>query len=362
MYFGLSDDQIFFQDNIKKFLEDNASLEIIKKISRDNDKSVKDELHKGIISLGINNILIPEKNGGLGLDLLFATAVAQSLGEGIATLPFLGSYVMAPISIKYGANDSQKEFYFNRMSKNEVNFCIGFSEFFGARDQSNLIFSNNVVNGKTFFVIDSDYASHIMLANEDGKIGVVSMESSGIEIIDLITVDKTRVFKEMHFKNVEIELLEETISSKDAINNAIDAGRIIAAADSLGASQAMINKAVDYSKERKQFNRVIGSFQAVKHMCAEMTSELEPCYSLVWHAAHSFDNNETNKKLMACHAKSHVSDVSKMISKKSTEVHGGMGFTDLLGLHFWFKRIGVNRHLLGSPEIVREEAAKSQGF
>ena len=105
MYFGLSDDQIFFQDNIKKFLEDNASLEIIKKISRDNDKSVKDELHKGIISLGINNILIPEKNGGLGLDLLFATAVAQSLGEGIATLPFLGSYVMAPISIKYGAND-----------------------------------------------------------------------------------------------------------------------------------------------------------------------------------------------------------------------------------------------------------------
>ena len=111
MYFGLSDDQIFFQDNIKKFLEDNASLEIIKKISRDNDKSVKDELHQGIVSLGINNILIPEKNGGLGLDLLFATAVAQSLGEGIATLPFLGSYVMAPISIKYGANNSQKEFY-----------------------------------------------------------------------------------------------------------------------------------------------------------------------------------------------------------------------------------------------------------
>ena len=103
MHFGLSDDQIFFQDNVKKFLEDNAPLDIIKKISNGDDSSIKTDLHKGIVNLGINNILIPEENGGLGLDLLFATAVAQSLGEGIATLPFTGSYVMAPISIIYGA-------------------------------------------------------------------------------------------------------------------------------------------------------------------------------------------------------------------------------------------------------------------
>ena len=362
MHFGLSDDQIFFQDNVKKFLEDNASLDIIKKISNGDDKVSKDELHKGIINLGINNILIPEENGGLGLDLLFATAVSQSLGEGIATLPFIGSYVMAPISIQYGGNDTQKSLYLNAMSKNKINFGVGFSEFFGSRDKSKLEFSNNMVNGKTYFVIDSDYASHIILSDKRGRIGVVSLDSSGIEVVDLITVDKTRIFKEMSFKNTKIDILENTKASTDAISNALDAGRIVTAADSLGASKAMIDKAIEYSKERKQFNRAIGSFQAVKHMCAEMASELEPCYSLVWHAAHSFDNNEENKKLMACHAKSHLSEVSKMISKKSTEVHGGMGFTDLLGLHFWFKRIGVNRHILGSPEIVREEAALSQGL
>ena len=147
-----------------------------------------------------------------------------------------------------------------------------------------------------------------------------------------------------------------------AIDKSIDAGRIVVSADSVGASQTMIDKAVEYSKERKQFNRVIGSFQAVKHMCAEMTAELEPCFSLVWHAAHSFDNDETDSRLMACHAKSHISEVSKMVSKKATEVHGGMGFTDLLGLHYWFKRIGLNRLILGSPEVVRKEAAKVQGL
>ena len=149
---------------------------------------------------------------------------------------------------------------------------------------------------------------------------------------------------------------------RQAIEIALDAGRIIAAADSLGASQAMINKAVEYSKERKQFNRVIGSFQAVKHMCAEMAAELEPCYAIVWHAAHCFNNVPEEARLMACQSKSHVSEVSKMVAKKATEVHGGMGFTDLLGLHYWFKRIGMNRQLLGSPELVRKEAAKIQGF
>ena len=151
MHFGLSDDQNFFQDNVKKFLEDNAPLDIIKKISDGDDSSIKTDLHKGIVNLGINNILIPEEHGGLGLDLLFATAVAQSLGEGIATLPFIGSYVMAPISIRYGANDKQKNLYLDAMSKNTINFGIGFSEFFGSRDESNIVFSKNTVTGKTYF-------------------------------------------------------------------------------------------------------------------------------------------------------------------------------------------------------------------
>ena len=135
MYFGLSEDQVFFQDNVKKFLEDNAPIDVIRKIANEDDKTSKEDLHKGIITLGINNILIPEENGGLGLDLLFATAVSQSLGEGIATLPFTGSYVMAPIAIKHGASEEQRNFYLNEMSSNNINFSIGFSEFFGSRNQ-----------------------------------------------------------------------------------------------------------------------------------------------------------------------------------------------------------------------------------
>ena len=124
----------------------------------------------------------------------------------------------------------------------------------------------------------------------------------------------------------------------------------------------MLDKAVAYSKERKQFGRTIGSFQAVKHLCAEMAAELEPARALVWYAAYAFEHAPDEAPLMAAHAKAHLSEIGRFIARTSTEVHGGIGMTDLLGLHYWFKRIGQNRQLLGGPEKVREIAAKLQGL
>ena len=359
MYFGLSDDQEFFQENIKKFLDDNASVDVIRKIATDHPELQKD-IQKGLVSLGINNLLVPEEYGGLGLDILFATAVSQALGSGIAPTAFIGSYVMAPIAILNGGSEDQKKLYLSDIASGEINFAVGFSEFIGARENCEIVYENGKLNGRSIFVLDSCDASHIMVADKVGKIYIASMNSKGLTKNSLTTVDKTRSFSEVIFKEVEVELLENSKDTLDPIQKSIDAGRVALAADTVGAAQEMINKAVEYSKERKQFGRVIGSFQAVKHMCAEMTADLEPCYAMVWHAAHCLDEKEEDSRLMSCHSKAHTSEVGKTIAKKATEVHGGMGFTDLLGLHYWFKRIGVNRQLLGAPEIVREEAAKIQ--
>jgi len=111
-----------------------------------------------------------------------------------------------------------------------------------------------------------------------------------------------------------------------------------------------------------QFGRVIGSFQAVKHLCAEMAAELEPARSLVWYAAHAFDAVPEEAALMATHAKAHLSEIGPFIVRTATEVHGGIGFTDELNLHYWFKRVGADRQLLGSPDALRDEAARLQGW
>ena len=362
MYFGLSEEQVFFQDNVKKFLEDQASLDVIRKIASGDNDELQKEIHQGLINLGLNALLIPEEYGGLGLDLLFAAAVSEGLGSGIAPISYIGSYIMAPIAIMHGGSNEQKENYLNKISSNEIKFGVGLSEYIAARDDAGLEVSNNKVNGKALFVIDGENATHFILSTKSGGMFIVDSSDPGIELIKLTSIDKTRSYYEIILQDAKIDLLEKTASSDEAINKTVDAGRIMLAADTVGASQVMINKSVEYAKERKQFGRVIGSFQAVKHMCAEMAAELEPCYSIVWHAAHCFDSAPEEARLMACQSKSHVSEVGKMVSKKATEVHGGMGFTDLLGLHYWFKRIGMNRQLLGSPELVRDEAGKIQGF
>ena len=359
MYFGLSEDQIFFQDNIKKFLEENSSVDILRKIAAD-DRTFAKDIHDGIVNLGINSLLVPEEFGGLGLDILFAAAISESLGYGAGATPFIGSYVMAPIAIIGGGSDEQKQNYLTKITSNKVKFGIGFSALTGARDNSEIQIKGNKISGRSLFVLDYEYATHFLISDINGCIGVIDAQANGIDLVELKTIDRTRNVCELILKNVDFEILEQTKNSINTAEKVIDAGRIMLAADSLGAAQNMINKAVDYAKERKQFGRAIGSFQAVKHMCAEMVAELEPCYALVWHAAHAQKHMPNEARLMACQAKSHLSDVAKEVAKKSTEVHGGMGFTDLLGLHYWFKRIGLNRQLLGTPERVREEAALLQ--
>jgi len=117
-------------------------------------------------------------------------------------------------------------------------------------------------------------------------------------------------------------------------------GRIALAADILGACEPPIEMAVAYAKQREQFGRTIATFQAVKHLCAEMVAELEPARSLLWYAAYAFDERPEEVPLLALHAKAHFAEIGTFIVRTATEVHGGIGFTDAYDLQLWFKRVG----------------------
>ena len=360
MYFGLSEEQKSLEENINRFLADNASLDTIKAIANGEEDKAQ-SVHQGILDLGLSGLVIPEAYGGLELNMLFATVVAAALGSGTAPVPYAGSYVMAPLAINLAGSDDQKNQWLPKIAGGECVIGVGLSEYVGAREDAGIEFSNGKLSGRSLFLIDGKNADAYLLANKSGELFVIEASTPGIEVIELTTVDKTRTSIELILKNVDADLLSGS-DNKSIIEKVLDAGRIMLAADTVGAAQVMLDKSVAYSLERKQFGRLIGSFQAVKHMCAEMAAELEPCHSMIWHAAHCFDNVPEEARLMACQTKAHISEVGQQISKTATEVHGGMGFTDELGLHYWFKRIGLNRQLLGSPELIREEAGRLQGF
>ena len=360
MYFGLSEEQKSLEENINRFLADNAPLDTIKAVAN-GEESKANAVHQGILDLGLSGLVIPEEYGGLELNMLFATVVAAALGSGTAPVPYTGSYVMAPLAINLAGSDDQKNQWLPKIAGGECVIGVGLSEYVGAREDAGIEFSNGKLSGRSLFLIDGKNADAYLLANKSGELFLVEASSPGIEVIELTTVDKTRTSIELILKDVNADLLSGS-SDKSIIEKVLDAGRIMLAADTVGAAQVMLDKSVAYSLERKQFGRLIGSFQAVKHMCAEMAAELEPCHSMIWHAAHCFDNVPEEARLMACQTKAHISEVGQQVSKTATEVHGGMGFTDELGLHYWFKRIGLNKQLLGSPELIREEAGKLQGF
>lgn len=360
MYFGLNEDQTMLQDSVRRYLEGASELEAVRGFA-EGDMSLANNLQDGLLELGVPFVLLPEALngqilGGLGMGVLEAALIQEQLGRHVAPSGFAATYGMAVI----GLREAGDEDWLSQIASGAAVMGVGMTEATGGREGAGLTLKGDKVSGRATFVMGAENATHFLLTTGE-QLVVVERGTAGVSETALTMIDKTRHTVTLDLDNAAAHLVAGN-NHTEAQSRMIDAGRVLLAADSLGAAAMMLEKAVDYAKDREQFNRPIASFQAVKHMCAEMAAKLEPCRSLVWYAAYAQDNVPDEAPLMSRLAKSHMSEVGKFIARTSTEVHGGMGFTDLLGLHYWFKRIGANRQLLGGPQAVREEAAKLQGF
>jgi len=358
MYFGLSEDQTMLQDSVGRFLETASELELVRGFA-EGDAALASNLQHGLMELGVPLVLVPEEYGGLGMGVLEAALIQEAMGRHVAPTSFTAAYAMAVIGLREAGSEQQKSDWLGQIAGGQTLMGVGVTEAIGGREGAGLTLDGDKLSGRASFVLGADLATHFMLTT-GAELVIVARDATGLGETALTTIDKTRNVLNLDLDGVACEVLHG--DGKTGVARMIDVGRVLLAADSLGAANMMLEKAVDYSKGREQFNRPIGSFQAVKHMCAEMAAKLEPCRSLVWYAAYAQDHVDDEAALVSCLAKSHLAEVGKYIARTSTEVHGGMGFTDLLGLHYWFKRIGANRQLLGGPEAVREEAAKLQGW
>ncbi|HEX5447095.1 MAG TPA: acyl-CoA dehydrogenase family protein [Pirellulales bacterium] len=353
----MSAEQTLLQESIGKYLARAAPRERVKHFADSGEPRAEDIWH-GLSDLGVPGILIAEEYGGIGCGLLDAALVAETLATFVAPVPFVSTAVMVPLAIALAGTDAQKSRWLPRLSEGSTIAGSALSEVVSARLDAQVRAAGATLHGRALFVLDFE-AEIYLVADESRQLYLVAADAPGLSRRGLTTIDGTRRLGELVFDDVPAELLP---GSRDAevCARVLDAGRIVLATDTLGAAEHMLAQAVAYAKQRVQFGRPIGSFQAVKHLCAEMAAELEPCRALVWYAAHSFDAVPHEARLSACHAKAHLAEVGTFVARTAIEVHGGIGFTDELGLHLWFKRIGANRQLLGGPERVRGEAAQLQ--
>ena len=294
--------------------------------------------------------------------MLDAAVAAEALGYGAAPVAFAGSLVMAPLALRLSGSASQQDDWLPRIAMGEVRVGMAFAGWGGQTGKASVTLDGDRLSGAVHGALDAGGATHLMVVLPDGRMALADARGSGVTSAVRKSLDMTRPVADLTFDKAKVILLDAANDPRAAATKVLDAGRIMLAADTLGAGQSMIDQAVAYAKERVQFGRTIGSFQGVKHTLADLVTVFEPCRSLVWYAAHAQDAVPEDARLTALQAKAHLGDVGRDVARLTTEVHGGMGFTDLLGLHFWFKRIAHDRQMLGGPERCRDEAAQVQGW
>ena len=323
MEFGLSESQRLFDDALRGRLRAGAAD------------------WAALCELGLGGVLVPEEYGGSGLGMMDAALAAEALGYAAAPAPFLGSGVMAPAALRWLGTEAQREDCLPRLAAGAMRVAVALQ---GAA------WDGTRVQGRVQ-AVEAEGATHLLVRVADDAWALVAAPA----LTARPSLDRLRPLADCVLDG-SAEIL------RGDAGRVLDAGRVALAAETLGAAQSMLDQAVAYAGQRRQFGRAIASFQAVKHSCAEMAAMLEPCRAFVWYAAQAQDAPDPEARMLAASVKAHLDEVGREVARHATEVHGGMGFTELLGLPAWFKRIMANRQTLGGPERCREDAAKAQGM
>jgi alkylation response protein AidB-like acyl-CoA dehydrogenase len=360
MDFALSEEQRLLDGTLRGYVAERLPVEQLRAIA-EGGSGFDDALWRGLCELGLPGLLVPERFGGSGLGVLDAAVAAEALGAQAAPVPFTG-LAMAVVAVRLAGTPAQQESWLPRIANAEARFGAAFAGLAGQTGTATATLEDDRLSGKITAALDCGACSHVLVVLADGSTTIVALDAPGVQLTPHRSLDRTRPVTDVAFNRARVELLPGGSAPLACARSVLDAGRVLLAADALGAAQTMLDRAVAFAKERVQFGRVIGSFQGVKYMLADMVTMLEPCRALVWYAAHAQDALAPEARLYACHAKAHLGDVGREVSRMATEVHGGMGFTDLLGLHFFFKRIAYNRQMLGTPERCRQEAAMLQSW
>jgi alkylation response protein AidB-like acyl-CoA dehydrogenase len=347
MDFGLSEEQSLFQQTLRRWLGDRMPLERVRTVME--SKSGFDAgLVRELAAQGATGGMIPADLGGAELGLLDAALVAEELGAAVAPLNFHSACVMAPLALLMGGGEEQKRRWLPAVASGEA--ILSFATNGPAR-------SGGKLSGRALYVPDAHAAEAFVVCGGGTELFLIPRDTPGIAVDALSTIDDTRRLGELVLDDVRVDDSMRLACDAAVIERILDAGRITLAADALGAAERALERAVAFSLDRKQFDRVIGSFQAVKHMCAETAAEVEPLRSLVWYAAFAWDQKREDAATMAANVKAHAGDVGVRSTTTCVQVFGGMGFTWECDAHLWFKRAGFDRQMLGGPAEMRARAA-----
>jgi alkylation response protein AidB-like acyl-CoA dehydrogenase len=331
MNFDFSDDQQAIKRTAKDLLADRFKLDHVRELAEAG--TYDDDAWKELCELGWPGIFIDEQYGGQGLGIVELVILMEELGYALAPVPFL-SNAAAGLLIQSAGSEEQKQRWLPGLASGELSGAAG------------------LLRGEEAKLVpDGDAADVIALC---GPEGVRVVERSAAEVEPVTTMDATRRFARVRANGAGEALPGEP-------GPGVGAGLLAVSAELTGVAQRAMEMAIEYARDRKQFGRPIGAYQAVSHRCAQMLLETEGARSATYYGAWTADAQPEQLELAASMAKAYASDAGWRVCSSSLQVHGGIGFTWEHDLHFFLKRAKVDALLWGSAAEHRERVAGLSG-
>jgi alkylation response protein AidB-like acyl-CoA dehydrogenase len=354
MNFDLTDDQRAIQRTAKEFLAARYRPEEVRRLALEDDRGFTDEQWAQIAELGWPALVVPEEDGGLGLGVVELTVVQEQLGYALAPSPFL-STVAAGLLLAAAGDDDQRERWLGPIASGEARGALAVLD----AGPNELEPTGGSLTGTKIAVPDAGSADVLIVAASEDRHYIVEPGAPGVTIEPARPLDPSRKLFTVRLEGAEGHLLSGGDAA--AVARAYDVLAVAVAAESVGVAQRTLEMAVEYAKDRKQFGRPIGAYQAVSHTCAQMLLEVEGARSTVLYAAWALDHEPESGPLAAAMAKAYAGDAGWRVPAAALQVHGGIGFTWEHDLHLWLKRGRANAALFGDARGHRARVADLAG-
>ena len=371
----LSDEQIMLRDNARGFLSKKAPIAHLRQLRDTHDADgFSRPLWKDFVEMGWAGILVPQQYGGLGLGHVEAGVVMEELGRTLTPSPFLSTALLAANALARAGNKKQKSEYLSRIVAGNLFGTLAVDEGAKHRPEKTAMAATRsasgfVLNGAKTFVLDGHVANLFIVAARTAGIpgetkGVtlflVDSTAKGIRAERTPMVD-THNAARVTFENVNVgadNVLGKIDAGWDALEGTLNVGRAAVAAELMGAGDEAFSRTVGYLRERKQFGRLIGEFQALQHRAANLYCELEVSRSAVLKALQMLDESFESAGAIVSVAKAKAGQSATLAVQEAVQMHGGIGMTDEFDVGLFMKRVRVGQELFGDANFHADRLAR----
>lgn len=360
MNFDFSDDQKHLKSEARRYLAEKCSPKAVRAVLDNADVTYDRALWAGVAEMGWLGAGVPESYGGLGLGALEVCVLAEEMGRAVAPIPFSSTVYLVQQALLMAGSEAQKRDVLPKTVSGEAIGCLAVSEGPGAPSASTVraTFDGAVLNGEKIPVADGECATHALVVARDGaghSMLLVDLSQPGVTRTLVKTLDPTRGHAKLTFKDVKAERVGAAGEGFAVLDALMDRAAVLFAFEQLGGSQACLEMATDYAKNRIAFSRPIGSFQAIKHKLADMYVAIEVARSNALYGAWALSADAPELPLAAAAARVAATDAFHFASKENIQTHGGMGFTWEVDCHLFYRRAKLLAVQAGSPTVWKEK-------